>query len=62
MEKVTFNAKIKMPKVGKNPTAEDMETARGQAKIKLTIEGIFTSTEAGVLELLLKSWHKEKYT
>lgn len=59
MEKVKFTAKVNMPKIGKNPTKVAMDGARASTKIKITISGTFTAGEAGVLELLLKSWHKD---
>lgn len=60
MEKVTFKANIKLPKVPKGASSQVLEQARKDAQISITIKGTFTNEEAGVLELLLKSWHDDK--
>lgn len=63
MEKVTFKAKLDLPKIPKNATdPKVIEEARAKTKVKLTITGTFTPDESGVLELLLKSWQTVKKT
>lgn len=59
MEKVTFKANIKLPKVPKGASSQVLEQARANAQISIVIKGTFTAPEAAVLELLLKSWHRD---
>ena len=59
MQKVTFNAEIKVPKLPKGTSAQLVTEARAKGLFVITIKGTFTAEEAGTLELLLKSWHQD---
>lgn len=61
MQKVSFKAQIKLPKIPKGATdPKVIAEARAKTEVHITIKGSFSTEEAGVLELLLKSWHQDK--